>query len=283
MNKTYIVETHELTKIYGNGEEVRALDGVTMHVVEGEIVTVMGPSGSGKSTLLHMIGALDRPTNGRVIVAGQDLAKVKRLDRFRNRTVGFVFQLHNLIPTLTALENVEVPLYEQRIGARERRRRAKELLELVDLGDRLKHLPAQLSGGQRQRVAVARALVNDPLLVLADEPTGELDSERATEIIEMMHRLNHELGTTFIVVTHDSMVARETDRIIELDSGRIVRQHTVGDPFDEDWKSLRASALGQALLSGNQRDMAVAGVPLYRDGHLTEAGRFLREMLTQTG
>lgn len=279
MNNEAIVETHELTKIYGNGEEVRALDGITMRVAKGEIVAVMGPSGSGKSTLLHMIGALDRPTGGRVAVAGQDLATVKSLDRFRNRTVGFVFQLHNLIPTLTALENVEVPLYEQRIGTRERRRRAKELLELVGLGDRLKHLPGQLSGGQRQRVAVARALVNDPALVLADEPTGELDSERAAEIIEMMHRLNHELGTTFVVVTHDPSVARHTDRIVELDSGRIVRQHAVGDPFDEDWKDLRASALGQALLAGDQQDLSVVGVPLYQDGQLTDAGRLLREML----
>lgn len=279
----FIIETYDLTKIYGNAEEVRALDGVTMHVAEGEIVAVMGPSGSGKSTLLHLIGALDRPTSGRVIVAGQDLATVKRLDRFRNRTVGFVFQLHNLIPTLTAQENVEVPLYEQRVGARERRRRAGEMLELVGLGDRLKHVPGQLSGGQRQRVAVARALVNDPALVLADEPTGELDSERAAEIIDMMHRLNHDLGTTFIVVTHDPAVARHTDRIVELDSGRIAREHVVGDRFDEDWKDLRASALGQALLAGSQPDLDIAGLPLYQDGQLTEAGQFLREMLVKTG
>jgi len=281
MNETYIIETYELTKVYGDGEQIRALDGVTMRVAEGEIVAVMGPSGSGKSTLLHMLGALDRPTSGRVIVAGQDLSTVKNLDRFRNQTVGFVFQLHNLIPTLTALENVEVPLYEQRVGARKRRRRATDLLELVDLGDRLKHLPGQLSGGQRQRVAVARALVNDPALVLADEPTGELDSERAAEIIDMMHRLNRELGTTFIIVTHDPAVARHTDRIIELDSGRVVRKHTVGDPFDEDWKDLRASALGQALLNGSQPDLTVNGVPLCQGGQLTEAGRLLREMLTQ--
>jgi len=276
-----IVETYELTKIYGNEEQVRALDGVTMRVVRGEIVAVMGPSGSGKSTLLHMIGALDRPTGGRVVVAGQDLATVKRLDRFRNRTVGFVFQLHNLIPTLTALENVEVPLYEQRISARERRRRANALLELVNLGDRLRHLPGQLSSGQRQRVAVARALVNDPALVLADEPTGELDSERAAEIIEMMHRLNRELGTTFIVVTHDPAMARQTDRVVELDSGRIVREHVVGDPFDEDWKDLCASALGQALLAEGESDLTVGGLQLRQNGRLTQAGRFLRGMLVQ--
>ena len=281
MNKTNIVETHDLTKIYGNGEKVRALDGVTMRVAKGEIVAVMGPSGSGKSTLLNLIGALDRPTSGQAIVAGQDLGTVKNLDRFRNRTVGFVFQLHNLIPTLTALENVEVPLYEQRIGARKRRRQAAELLELVGLGDRLKHLPGQLSGGQRQRVAIARALVNDPALVLADEPTGDLDSQRAAEIMDMIHYLNRELGTTLIVVTHDPAVARQTGRIIELDSGRIAREHAVGDPFDEDWKDLRASALGQALLTGSQPDLTVAGVTLYQDGQLTEAGQFLQEMLGQ--
>jgi ABC-type lipoprotein export system ATPase subunit len=283
MGENHIVETHDLTRVYGDGEQVRALDGVTLSVSKGEMVTVMGPSGSGKSTLLNLVGALDRPSSGRVLVAGQDLASVKNLDRFRNQTVGFVFQLHNLIPTLTALENVEVPLYEQRVRTRERRRRASDLLELVGLGDRLKHLPSQLSGGQRQRVAIARALINDPALVLADEPTGDLDSERATEIITMMRRVNRQLGTTFIVVTHDAAVARQTDRIIELDSGRIVREHYVGDPFDEDWKDLQASSLGQALLTGDQPDLAVAGIPLRRDGRLTDQGRALREMLAQGG
>lgn len=275
----YIVETIDLARHYGDGEKVRALDGVSMHVHHGELVAVMGPSGSGKSTLLHLIGALDRPTSGKVIVAGQDLDKVKNLDKFRNQTVGFVFQLHNLIPTLTALENVEVPLYEQRISAKERHKRAKELLELVGLGDRAKHLPGQLSGGQRQRVAVARSLVNYPALVLADEPTGEVDSKRAAEIIEMLHKLNRELGTTFIIVTHDPAVARQTSRIIELDSGRIIREHIVGNTFDEDWKELRSSALGQALLSGSQTELAVNGLTLYEDGQLTKAGKFLKDLL----
>lgn len=281
MNDNYIVETHDLTKVYGDGEKVYALDGVSMHVANGEIVAVMGPSGSGKSTLLHMIGALDRPTSGQVIVAGEDLAKVKRLDQFRNRTVGFIFQLHNLIPTLTAVENIEVPLYEQKINARQRRERAEELLELVGLGDRAKHLPGQLSGGQRQRVAVARALVNRPALVLADEPTGELDSERAAEIMATMHRLNRELGTSFVIVTHDPAIGRQTNRIIELDSGRIVRDHVVGNQFEEDWKTLRISSLGQALLKNGQTDLAVAGKQLYENGELTEIGRMLQEMLRQ--
>jgi ABC-type lipoprotein export system ATPase subunit len=279
MKNENIVETEELTKVYGNGDEVRALDGVTLQIAKGEIAAVMGPSGSGKSTLLHMIGALDRPSSGRVIVAGQDLAGVKNLDRFRNQTVGFVFQLHNLIPTLTAQENVEVPLYEQRVKPRERRERARAMLELVDMDDRLKHLPGQLSGGQRQRVAVARALINDPALVLADEPTGELDSERTDEIIGMIHRLNRELDTTFIIVTHDPAIGRQTDRIIELDSGRVVEEHIVGDAFDEDWKNLRASDLGRALLKGDDPELAVNGVSLYEDGELTEAGKMLRQML----
>jgi ABC-type lipoprotein export system ATPase subunit len=240
---------------------------------------VMGPSGSGKSTLLHLIGALDRPSSGQVIVAGQDLAKVKNLDRFRSQTVGFVFQLHNLIPTLTALENVEIPLYEQRISARKRRGRARELLELVGLGGRLRHLPSTLSGGERQRVAIARSLANEPELVLADEPTGDLDSQSGAEVIALMHRLNRELGTTFIVVTHDPAVARKTERIVVLDSGRIVREDVVGDPYSEDLKILKNSPLGRAVLEGTEVDLIIEGTALYQDGQPTEAGCFLREML----
>ena len=279
MENETIVETRDLVKIYGDGAEVRALDGVNLRIARGEFVSVMGPSGSGKSTLLHLIGALDRPTSGQVIVAGQDLATVKNLDRFRSQTVGFVFQLHNLIPTLTALENVEIPLYEQRMSARKRRERARELLELVGLGDRLSHLPAMLSGGERQRVAVARALVNRPAIVLADEPTGELDSERANEIITLMHRLNHELGTTFIIVTHDPAVARQTDRILVLDSGRIVREDVVRDPYSEDLRILKNSPLGQAILEGKETNLAIEGIVFYRDGQPTKAGRFLKEIL----
>jgi ABC-type lipoprotein export system ATPase subunit len=283
MNDETIIETKDLTRIYGDGAEIRALDGVSIRIAKGEIVAVIGPSGSGKSTLLHLIGALDRATSGQVFVAGQDLATVKNLDRFRNETVGFVFQLHNLIPTLTALENVEVPLYEQKMKSKDRRQKAEEMLRIVGLGDRLKHLPGQLSGGQRQRVAVARALVNSPILVLADEPTGELDSESSAEIIAMIHQLNQELGTTFIIVTHDPAVARQTNRVIALDSGRVVEEHRVGSPYDEDWKSLRTSALGRALLDGQQSDLTVAGVNLYENGELTETGRLLRQMLSKEG
>jgi len=274
-----IVETCNLVKVYGDGTEVRALDGVNMAVREGEIITVMGPSGSGKSTLLHLIGALDRPTSGQVIINGQDLAEVKDLDRFRSETVGFVFQFHNLIPTLTALENVEIPLYERRVSAHERRKRAQEFLELVGLSGRLKHLPNMLSGGERQRVAVARALANEPAIVLADEPTGELDSKRTREIISLMHRLNRELGTTFIVVTHNPDVARQTDRILVLDSGRIVREDIVADPYAEDFKILKDSPLGRAILEGKEANLVVEGLVIYHDGQLTENGRVLKEML----
>lgn len=222
MEKEKIVEARDLVKVYGDGAEVRALNGLTMTVARGEFVAVMGPSGSGKSTLLHILGALDRPTSGEVWVDGQNLARIRDLDTFRARTVGFVFQLHNLIPTLTARENVEVPMMGQPISRRERRRRAEELLERVGLRDRMNHLPNQLSGGERQRVAIARALANRPALILADEPTGNLDSQSGAEIVALMRELNRDLGTTIIVVTHDPSVARRADRILLMRDGRIV-------------------------------------------------------------
>ncbi len=273
-----IVETRELVKIYGDGEEIRALDRVNLTVRRGEFVSVMGPSGSGKSTLLYVMGALARPTSGQVLINGQDLAKVKNLDRFRNETMGFIFQLHNLIPTMTALENVEVPLHEQRMSGKERHGRARELLEMVGLGGRLSHLPNQLSGGQCQRVAVARSLVNQPSLVLADEPTGELDSENSKEIIDLMHDMNHRLGTTFIMVTHDLAVARRTDRILIMGDGCIVREDIITDPYTEDLRILRDSPLGQALLEGKE-ELALDEIALFRKGQPTEAGRLLRELL----
>ena len=194
IENTVLVETRELTKIYGNGNEVVALDHVNMTIQRGEFVAVMGPSGSGKSTLLNMLGALDRPSSGQVIVDGQDLARVKSLDRFRGRTVGFIFQLHNLLPTLSALENVEVPMRGQAGSARKQRQRAEQLLELAGLGDRMHHQPGQLSGGQRQRVAVARALANEPALILADEPTGSLDTQAGDEIMALLGRSQPKAG-----------------------------------------------------------------------------------------
>src|SRR5512141_1270441 len=195
-----MIETHDLTRIYGDGEEIRALDGVTMSVEAGEFLAVMGPSGSGKSTLLNVLGTLDIPTCGKVFVNGQDLSTLRDVDRFRAKTVGFMFQLHNLLPTMTARENVEIPMMGfMNPGAR--RKRAEELLKLTGLADRMNHLPGQLSGGQRQRVAVARALANQPPLVLADEPTGSLDTATGQELMHLLKELNHSQGVTFVIVT----------------------------------------------------------------------------------
>ncbi len=273
-----IVETREVVKIYGDGEDIRALDRVNLKVRRGEFLSVMGPSGSGKSTLLYVLGALARPTSGQVVINGEDLGDVKDLDRFRNQTIGFIFQLHNLIPTMTALENVEVPLHERKMSGKERRRRAREILELVGLGDRASHLPNQLSGGQSQRVAVARSLVNEPALVLADEPTGELDSENSREIIDLMHDMNRRLGTTFLIVTHDPAVARRTERILIMGDGNIVREDIIKDPYTEDLRILRDSPLGRAVLEGRE-DLVLDRVALFREGQPTEAARLLRELL----
>ena len=250
MNDNIVVETRNLTKVFGDGGAVRALDGVNLIVRPGELLSVMGPSGSGKSTLLHLIGALDRPTEGQILIRGQDLATIKDLDRFRNEEVGFVFQLHNLIPTLNARENVEIPLYEQPLSEKKRRQRAAELLELVGMGDRMGHLPSQLSGGERQRVAVARALVNDPAIVLADEPTGNLDSQSGQDVMALLRELNERQGTTIIVVTHDPAVARSTKRIITLHDGRIARDVPLESPYLEDLRDLKDSPLGKSLLEG---------------------------------
>ena len=248
----YVVETRQLTRIYGNGEnEIRALDGVNIAISRGEFLAVMGPSGSGKSTLLNMIGALDRPTSGQVLVNGQDLATIHDEDAFRAKTVGFMFQLHNLIPTLTAKENVELPM----VGtsrSHDRSKRAKELLALVGLGDRINHLPGQLSGGQRQRVAVARALANNPPLVLADEPTGSLDTTAGQELMSLLYDLNQSQATTFIIVTHDPAVARQTKRVLIMADGKIVREDIIGSPLEEDFKMWQHSDLGQSILTNRE-------------------------------
>ncbi len=261
---TPLIETRDLTRIYGDGEEIRALDGVDLKIEQGELVSVMGPSGSGKSTLLNMIGALDEPTNGQVLIEGEDLAKIKNKDVFRAKKVGFVFQLHNLIPTLTARENVEVPMMGQ-VGLLARKKRSKELLELVGLGDRMTHLPNQLSGGQRQRVAVARALANNPALVLADEPTGALDSESGRALMTLLHDLNASQGTTFIVVTHDHTVARQTNRIVVMADGKIAREDVIGSPVEEDLKMWRHSGLGRRIVEGDH-DGALAEMELPKKG-----------------
>jgi len=243
-----IIDIQNVTRVYGDGVGIRALDGVNLQVHKGELLTVMGPSGSGKSTLLNVIGALDLPTSGKVIINGQDLAEIKDKDRFRSSAVGFVFQLHNLIPTLTSLENVEVPMMGH-ASPGERKARADELLKLVGLADRKNHLPGQLSGGQRQRVAVARALANNPPLILADEPTGSLDSKAGHELMQLLREINQSQGTTFLVVTHDTAVARQTNRVVIMQDGKIVREDIVGDPLEEDLKMWRHSELGELILA----------------------------------
>ena len=251
MNTYPLIETRNLTRIYGDGEEIRALDDVNIRIDKGELVSVMGPSGSGKSTLLNMLGALDKPSKGHVFINGQDLAKIKNKDKFRAQTVGFVFQLHNLIPTLTARENIEVPMMSY-ISRRERRKRSQELLEMVGLSDRMRHLPNQLSGGQRQRVAVARALANNPSLILADEPTGSLDTSAGRAIMQLLRDLNREHAITFVVVTHDPAVARQTKRIIVMADGKIAREDLIGSPIEEDLKMWRHSGLGRRIVSGDE-------------------------------
>jgi ABC-type lipoprotein export system ATPase subunit len=244
-----LIEISHLSKLYGTGDTaVRALDDVSLTVMAGEFLAIMGPSGCGKSTLLNMIGALDRPTSGVIRVAGEDLAHLRDVDRFRAQTVGFVFQLHNLLPTLTARENVEVPMQGQNVPARARRERADHLLDLVGLADRSHHLPSQLSGGQRQRIAIARALANDPRLILADEPTGALDSQSGEDLLTLMADLNRQQGATIVVVTHDRHVAQATQRIVYMRDGRIVEDHRLLNPLEEDLRSLAQSKLGQVIL-----------------------------------
>ena len=249
-----IIRVEDVTKMYGTGDTaVRALDELSVEVQTGEFVAVMGPSGCGKSTLLNMLGALDQPTEGRVWVAGEDLSNLKDIDRFRARTVGFVFQLHNLLPTMTAQENVEVPLQGQKGSRKERRERAAHLLELVGLGDRCGHLPSQLSGGQRQRVAVARSLANEPALILADEPSGSLDSQSSEEILALLAELNSSQQTSIVVVTHDRRVAQATKRILRMQDGKIVSDHRITDPLEEDLRMFAQSQFGQTILERDQK------------------------------
>lgn len=217
------LKTTNLTKQFG---EVIAVNGVNLEIDQGEFVSIVGPSGSGKTTLLTLIGALDFFTSGDIIIDGESLSSIKDMDNFRSKKVGFIFQFHNLIGYLTALENVELPLHGL-VPMAERRAKAAELLNLVGLGNRMHHIPSQLSGGERQRVAIARALVNDPVLVLADEPTGQLDSNTTVEIIGLMKKINQEQKTTFIVVTHDPEVAKRTKRIIFLKDGKISREEFI--------------------------------------------------------
>jgi putative ABC transport system ATP-binding protein len=219
-----LVRIRKLSRVYRQGDiDVTALDGVSLEIERGEFVALMGPSGSGKSTLLHLIGGVDRPTAGECHVAGVDVARLgeNALADWRHRQIGFVFQTFNLIPVLTAAENVEMPLLLTGLNGRERREHVRTVLELVGLGDRGHHLPRQLSGGQEQRVAIARALVTDPMLIVADEPTGNLDAHSAAEVLQLLSRLNTTGGKTVIMVTHDPKAAAYAKRVVHLEKGQL--------------------------------------------------------------
>ncbi len=224
---TSIIETHALSKTYDMGAvQVKALDGVDIRIDAGEFVAVMGPSGSGKSTLMNILGCLDRPTSGQYLLAGEDVSALDKvqLAAIRNRQIGFVFQSFNLLPRTTALRNVMLPLVYKRNGrsltGHEREERALAALEAVGLADRADHHPNELSGGQRQRVAIARALINDPVLIMADEPTGNLDTKTGEEIMGLLHEL-HSRGRTIVMVTHEAYLAERTERTITLVDGRV--------------------------------------------------------------
>jgi putative ABC transport system ATP-binding protein len=242
MNSQTIIETQDLTKIYGFGDaSVNALNGVSLKIKSGEFVAIMGPSGSGKSTLMHILGCLSRPTGGKYILDGQDVSNLenKELAAIRNQKIGFVFQAYNLLPRTSALQNVELPLmYDRREGIHKTRAEseslARAMLEKVGLSDRMDHQPQELSGGQQQRVAVARALVNQPVMIIADEPTGNLDSHSGADIMNLLHDI-HQQGATIVIVTHDPKIAAHTQRTIELRDGLIDKVNHNGNS-DEQWK-----------------------------------------------
>ncbi|MFN4242579.1 MAG: ABC transporter ATP-binding protein [Tepidisphaerales bacterium] len=229
-----VAEVRNLTKIYakpGSGVEVAALNDVTLQLYRNQFTAIMGASGSGKSTLMNILGCLDQPTSGQYILGGRDVSNLPddELSEIRSRSIGFVFQNFNLIQQLTVLENLEVPMFYARIPPKERRRRAIELAERVGLGDRLDHRPMQLSGGQQQRVCIARALINEPLILMADEPTGALDTKTGQQILALFDELVAQ-GKTVIMITHDPTVAQRCDRIIRLQDGRVISDETLRPP-----------------------------------------------------
>ena len=224
------IELTDLTKHYKQGKNiVKALDGVTLSIQSGEFVAVVGRSGSGKTTMLDLLGLLLRPTAGRIVIDGVDTGTLRDGERatMRGERIGFIFQEFNLLPTLNAVENVMLPLRYRRHKDPDGKARALQLLTEVDLADRVEHKPSELSGGQAQRVAIARSLINNPALVLGDEPTGEVDSETSTQLIDLMRRMNRERGVTFVIVTHDMEIANRTDRIIRLKDGKVISDERI--------------------------------------------------------
>jgi putative ABC transport system ATP-binding protein len=220
--KDWVVDAQDLTKVFTMGDvQVHALRGLSVQIASGEVVAIMGPSGSGKSTLMNILGCLDRPTSGDYCLDGECISNLSddQLADIRNRKVGFVFQSFNLLPRATALANVELPLRYARHNGKNRRQRSRDALESVGLADRMTHRPNELSGGQQQRVAIARALVNEPSIVMADEPTGNLDTKSGDEVMELLLKLNQEHGTTLIIVTHDPEIAEQTERTIYIRDG----------------------------------------------------------------
>ena len=223
-----IIRLENIVKSFyiGMPNELEILHGINMSVSEGEFVSIVGPSGSGKSTLMNLIGVLDRPTSGNYYLDGIDVEEAKddELSDIRNRKIGFVFQTYNLIAKTNAIKNVELPMLYAGVSSSERRNRASELMELVEMTDRAKHLPEELSGGQKQRVAIARAMANDPAIILADEPTGALDSKTGRLVMDLFHKLNETRGKTIVLITHSEELANETDRILSLKDGDIVNE-----------------------------------------------------------
>jgi putative ABC transport system ATP-binding protein len=252
MSDKSLIEIRDITKVYrmGGDIEVHALRGVSLQVDAGELLSIMGPSGSGKSTMMNVLGCLDQPTSGEYYLDGVDVKRLNdnALAEIRNRKIGFVFQTYNLLPRMTALQNVELPLVYRGVNGRERQRRVTEALEMVGLADRIHHRPNELSGGEQQRVAIARALTTQPDIILADEPTGNLDSRSGAEIVAIFQRLNREMGITVVFVTHDSDIAAHTRRIVQLLDGKIVGDELVESPLDAE------ATLAAVLAEGNANE-----------------------------